>query len=184
MNRVRSALLCSTPIILWFAPTIRAQEPDTNIVSSRSGMVVSTSAPASDVGAAILKKGGNAVDAAVATAFALAVTHPSAGNIGGGGFMVIRPAKGAPITIDYRERAPLKSTPTMYLDSTGKIVRERTSTGYLAPGVPGTVRGLAAAHKRFGKLEWRDVVMPAVDLAEKGFPLSDALARSLNREVS
>src|SRR5678809_1699057 len=72
-----------------------------------------------------------------------AVTHPSAGNIGGGGFMVIRPAKGAPITIDYRERAPLKSTRTMYLDSTGKIVRERTATGYLAPGVPGTVRGLA-----------------------------------------
>ena len=98
--------------------------------------------------------------------------------------MVIRPAKGAPITIDYRERAPFKSTPTMYLDSTGKIVRERTATGYLAPGVPGTVRGLAAAHKRFGKLPWKALVMPAVDLAEKGFVLSDALARSLNREIS
>ena len=76
--------------------------------------------------------------------------------------MVIRPAKGSPITIDYRERAPLKSTPTMYLDSTGKIARQLTATGYLAPGVPGTVRGLAAAHKRFGKLPWKDVVMPAV----------------------
>jgi gamma-glutamyltranspeptidase / glutathione hydrolase len=151
---------------------------------SRNGMVISTSAPASDVGASILKKGGNAIDAAVATAFALAVTHPSAGNIGGGGFMVIRPAKGAPITIDYRERAPLRSTPTMYLDSTGKIARQLTATGYLAPGVPGTVRGLAMAHSRFGKLPWKDVVMPAVELAEKGFPLSDALARSLNREVS
>jgi gamma-glutamyltranspeptidase/glutathione hydrolase len=152
-------------------------------VSSKSGMVITTSAPASDVGATILRKGGNAVDAAVATAFALAVTHPSAGNIGGGGFMVIRPAKGAPITIDYRERAPLKSTPTMYLDSTGKIARQLTATGYLAPGVPGTVRGLSVAHKRFGKLPWKELVMPAVDLAEKGFVLSDALARSLNREV-
>jgi gamma-glutamyltranspeptidase/glutathione hydrolase len=161
-----------------------AQQPDTALVSSKNGMVVSTSAPASDVGAAILKKGGNAIDAAVATAFALAVTHPSAGNIGGGGFMIIRPAKGAPITIDYREKAPLKSTPTMYLDSTGQIVRARTATGYLAPGVPGTVRGLSTAHKRFGKLPWKDVVMPAVTLAEKGFALSDGLARSLNREVS
>jgi gamma-glutamyltranspeptidase/glutathione hydrolase len=153
-------------------------------VSSKTGMVITTSAPASDVGSAILRKGGNAVDAAVATAFALAVTHPSAGNIGGGGFMVIRPAKGKPITIDYRERAPLKSTPTMYLDSTGKIARQLTATGYLAPGVPGTVRGLAVAHKRFGKLPWKELVMPAVDLAEKGFVLSDALARSLNREVA
>src|SRR6478609_9553687 len=153
-------------------------------VPSRSGMVVCTSAPACDAGAAILARGGNAVDAAVATAFALAVTHPSAGNIGGGGFMVIRPAKGAPVAIDYRERAPLKSTKTMYLDSAGKIVRERTATGYLAPGVPGTVRGLALAHAKFGKLPWKDVVAPAVDLAEKGFVLSPDLARSLNREVS
>jgi gamma-glutamyltranspeptidase/glutathione hydrolase len=167
------------------ALSLGAQQPDSNaIVSSKTGMVISTSAPASDVGAAILRKGGNAVDAAVATAFALAVTHPSAGNIGGGGFMVIRPAKGDPITIDYRERAPFKSTPTMYLDSTGNIARQLTATGYLAPGVPGTVRGLATAHKRFGKLSWKADVMPAVELAEKGFPLSDALARSLNREVS
>src|SRR5215467_6183704 len=166
------------------AVSLGAQGTDSGIVSSRTGMVVSTSAPASDVGALILRKGGNAIDAAVATAFALAVTHPSAGNIGGGGFMVIRPAKGQPITIDYRERAPLKSTPTMYLDSTGKIVRQRTATGYLAPGVPGTVRGLATAHKRYGKLSWKADVMPAVELAEKGFLLSEGLARSLNREVA
>ena len=165
------------------APALLAQEPGAPVTST-TGMVVTTSAPASDVGAAILKKGGNAIDAAVATAFALAMTHPSAGNIGGGGFMVIRPAKGAPITIDYRERAPLKSTKTMYLDSTGKIVRERTATGYLAPGVPGTVRGLAMAHAKFGKLPWKDLVAPAVELADKGFLLSPDLARSLNREVS
>ena len=152
-------------------------------VASTTGLVVSTSSIASDIGAAILRKGGNAVDAAVATAFALAVTHPSAGNIGGGGFMVVRLANGEATTIDYRERAPLASTQTMYLDSAGNIVRNRTSTGYLAPGVPGTVRGMEVAHKRFGKLPWRDVVMPAVELAEKGFVLG-GLANSLNGEVS
>jgi gamma-glutamyltranspeptidase/glutathione hydrolase len=161
-----------------------AQQADSGVVSSRNGMVVSTSAPASDVGAAVLKKGGNAIDAAVATAFALAVTHPSAGNIGGGGFMVIRPASGAPVTIDYRERAPGRSTQTMYLDSTGKIVRQMTATGYLAPGVPGTVAGMYMAHKKYGMLSWKEVVLPAADLAEKGFVLSEGLARSLNRELS
>ena len=167
------------------ASRVAGQQPDTaGVAVSREGAVVSTSSFASDVGAAILKRGGNAVDAAVATAFALAVTHPSAGNIGGGGFMVIRPATGPAVTIDYRERAPLKSTPTMYLDSTGKINRQLTATGYLAPGVPGTVRGLAAAHKRYGKLRWADVVMPAVLLAERGFPIPETLARSLNREVA
>src|SRR6185503_14721175 len=174
-----TALLCT----ICVAGAVGAQT-DSGIVSSKHGMVVSTSAPASDVGAAILRKGGNAIDAAVATAFALAVTHPSAGNIGGGGFMIVRPAKGAPVAIDYRERAPFKSTQTMYLDSTGKIVRQRTATGYLAPGVPGTVRGLAMAHKRYGTLAWKDVVMPAAELAEHGFELSEALARSLNREVA
>jgi gamma-glutamyltranspeptidase/glutathione hydrolase len=174
------------PIVLSIAlvaPHAAAQS-SADMVSSKTGLVISTSSFASDVGAAILKRGGNAIDAAVATAFALAVTHPSAGNIGGGGFMVYRPAHGTPTTFDYRERAPLKSTQTMYLDSSGKIVRARTNTGYLAPGVPGTVRGLSAAHKKFGKLAWKDDVMPAVQLAEKGFVLSDALARSLNREVS
>ncbi len=147
----------------------RAQQAETQPVTSRDGMVITTSAPASDVGAAILKKGGNAVDAAVATAFALAVTHPSAGNIGGGGFMVIRLADGSSTTVDYRERAPMRSTQTMYLDSTGKIARKLTATGYLAPGVPGTVRGLALAHSKYGKLAWKDDVMPAVELAETGF---------------
>jgi gamma-glutamyltranspeptidase/glutathione hydrolase len=153
-------------------------------VPSRTGLVVSTSSIASDVGAGILHRGGNAVDAAVATAFALAVTHPTAGNIGGGGFMVVRLANGEAVTIDYREKAPLASTPTMYLDSTGNINRSLTATGYLAPGVPGTVRGLEVAHKRYGKLPWRDVVMPAVDLAEKGFVMTDGFARGLNSEVS
>ena len=153
-------------------------------IESTTGMVVSVNGIASDAGAAILAKGGNAVDAAVATAFALAVVHPSAGNIGGGGFMIIRPPSGRAVAIDYREKAPLGSTNTMYLDSAGNIVRARTSTGYLAPGVPGTVRGLALAHKQYGRLPWKDVVAPATALAEKGFVLSDTLAKSINREVA
>jgi gamma-glutamyltranspeptidase / glutathione hydrolase len=176
------AVVLCTPIFV--AGRTSAQQAESAPVTSRDGMVITTSAPASDVGAAILKKGGNAVDAAVATAFALAVTHPSAGNIGGGGFMVIRLSDGTATTIDYRERAPFRSTKTMYLDSTGKIARQLTATGYLAPGVPGTVRGLALAHAKFGKLPWKDDVLPAVELAEKGFALSPALARSLNREVA
>ena len=148
-----------------------------------AGVVVCTSAPACDAGAMVLARGGNAVDAAVATAFALAVTHPSAGNIGGGGFMIVRPAGRAPTSFDFREKAPLASTPKMYLKEDGSIDRPLTAAGYLAPGVPGTVRGLEAAHKKFGKLPWKDVVMPAVELAEQGFVLSPALARSLNTEM-
>ena len=176
-------VVVATAVLFAVAAPVVAQQPEGPVVS-KAGMVISTSAIASDAGASVLAKGGNAVDAAVATAFALAVTHPSAGNIGGGGFMVYRPSKGTAMTIDYREKAPLLSTPTMYLDSTGKINRQLTATGYLAPGVPGTVRGMAMAHKKWGKLAWRADVMPAVLLAEKGFPLSAGLARSLNRELT
>ena len=151
-------------------------------VPSKDGLVVCVSAPACDAGASILAKGGNAVDAAVATAFALAVTHPSAGNIGGGGFMIVRTPAGDITSFEYREKAPLKSTKTMYLGVDGKIERGLTNAGYLAPGVPGTVRGLELAHKKFGKLPWKDVVSPAVELAD-GFTISADLARSLNREV-
>ena len=152
-------------------------------VFSTTGLVVSASDLASDIGAGVLAKGGTAVDAAVATALALAVTYPFAGNLGGGGFMVVRSPNGKSVAFDYRETAPGRSTPTMYLDATGDIDRRLTAAGYLAPGVPGTVRGLALAHKRFGKLPWRDVVQPAAALAARGFPLSAALARSLNAEL-
>jgi len=151
-------------------------------VPSKDGLVVCVSAPACDAGASVLALGGNAVDAAVATAFALAVTHPSAGNIGGGGFMIVRTPSGQVTTFDYREKAPLASTRTMYLKPDGTIDRSLTAAGYLAPGVPGTVRGLELAHKRFGKLPWKDVVAPAVTLAQ-GFKMSAALARGLNREM-
>jgi gamma-glutamyltranspeptidase/glutathione hydrolase len=173
---VQSAALAA----LSLAPALASAQEDAPAVESRTGVVVSVSAPASDIGAAILARGGNAVDAAVATAFALAVTHPGAGNIGGGGFMVIRLADGAATTIDYRERAPGRSTATMYLRADGTIDRSLTNAGWLAAGVPGTVRGLELAHRKYGKLPWAEVVRPAADLATNGWKLSAALARSLN----
>ena len=185
--RIRARRAFATAVVIPIASfTAAAQTPadSAGMVISRQGLVISSSSIASDVGASILRKGGNAVDAAVATAFALAVTYPGAGNIGGGGFMVVRLKDGTARTIDYRERAPFASTKTMYLDSTGHINRALTATGYLAPGVPGTVRGLALAHRRFGKLPWRDVVLPAAQLAARGFVLDTGLARSLAREVA
>jgi gamma-glutamyltranspeptidase/glutathione hydrolase len=141
---------------------------------ARNGVVVCVSPPAADVGLAILKKGGNAVDAAVAVAFALAVTHPAAGNIGGGGFMNVFPGgRGKPVVIDYRETAPAAATPTMF-------AKDANWYGHKPVGVPGTVRGLALAHQRFGKLPWKGLVAPAVRLAEDGFVIDKALARSLN----
>ena len=170
-------------VLAFSLPTSGTARQDSG-VASREGLVVCTSAPACDAGASVLAAGGNAVDAAVATAFALAVTHPSAGNIGGGGFMIVRTPSGDVTAFDFREKAPLKSTRTMYLGKDGKIDRGLTNAGYVAPGVPGSVRGLEAAHKKYGKLPWKDVVMPGVALAEEGFVVSAALARSLNTELS
>ena len=163
--------------VLVAAPQAPARPP---AKGAFPGVVVCASAPACDAGASALARGGNAVDAAVATAFALAVTLPAAGNIGGGGFMVVRTPAGDVTTFDYRETAPLKATPTMYLRSDGTIDDALTAAGYLAAGVPGTVRGLAAAHRKFGRLPWRDLVLPAVALADEGFPVSASLAESLN----
>jgi gamma-glutamyltranspeptidase/glutathione hydrolase len=179
---MKKTLALTTAVALILTQPLHTQ-PDLG-VPSPLGAVVCTSAPACDAGASILAIGGNAVDAAVATGFALAVTHPSAGNIGGGGFMIVRTASGNVTAFDYRETAPLKSTPTMYLGADGEIDIDLTRTGYLAPGVPGSVRGLERAHRKFGKLPWKDVVMPGVLLAEQGFPLSASLAGSLNRELA
>jgi gamma-glutamyltranspeptidase/glutathione hydrolase len=177
----RSLLLATTLAVLVLAVAHSAAED--RGTPSTTGLVVSTSGLASDVGADMLARGGNAVDAAVATAFALAVTYPSAGNIGGGGFMIVRTPDGRATAFDYRERAPRASTRTMYLDAKGEIDRSLTAAGYLAPGVPGTVRGLALAHERFGRLPWKVVVSPAVTLAEQGFVVSDRLAGGLNSLV-
>jgi gamma-glutamyltranspeptidase/glutathione hydrolase len=178
---MRTRILCFVALVLTAAPGPRAQ-PDLG-VPSKDGLVVCVSAPACDAGASVLAIGGNAVDAAVATSFALAVTHPSAGNIGGGGFMIVRTPAGDATTFEYREKAPLASTATMYLGADGQIVRSLTAAGYLAPGVPGTVRGMELAHRKFGKLPWKDVVAPSVSLAE-GFTMSAGLARGLNRELA
>ena len=159
------------------------QQPDRGVASA-TGLVVSTSSIASDIGAGVLADGGNAVDAAIATAFAMAVTHPAAGNLGGGGFMVVRTPDGAVTSFDYREKAPGKATPTMYMGADGRINRSLTNAGYLAPGVPGTVRGLALAHRTLGTLPWKRLVDPAAALARDGFLLHPGLARSLNAQLA
>jgi gamma-glutamyltranspeptidase/glutathione hydrolase len=142
----------------------------------RNGMVVSDNGIASEIGTNILKKGGNAIDAAVATAFALQVVHPQAGNIGGGGFLVYRDAAGNSTTIDFREKAPLAATPDMFLDEHGELIYGSNHNGLKSVGVPGTVAGLFLAHQKYGSLSWNELVQPAVDLAENGFPLSWTLA--------
>lgn len=147
-------------------------------VRSRSGMVVSASGIASQVGADVLRDGGNAVDAAVATAFALAVTHPTAGNIGGGGFLIYRAADGRADAYDFRETAPAAASPTMFMTE-GRYDADRHHRGYLAVGVPGTVAGLHLAWTSHGRLPWKRLVEPAVRLARNGFTVSEGLARSL-----
>jgi gamma-glutamyltranspeptidase/glutathione hydrolase len=147
-------------------------------VRAQRGIVASQSDIASKIGADVIKDGGNAIDAAVATAFALAVTHPTAGNIGGGGFIVYRPASGEPVSYDFREKAPATASPTMWLKD-GKYSEDLHHMSYLAVGVPGTVAGLHLAWKENGKLPWKRLVAPAVGLARDGFPISENLARSL-----
>jgi gamma-glutamyltranspeptidase/glutathione hydrolase len=143
-------------------------------------MVVSAHPESSRIGAMVLKQGGNAVDAAVATELALAVCYPEAGNIGGGGFMIIRTAKGEYAAIDYREKAPLKAYRDMYLDKTGNVIEGISTVTHLASGVPGTVDGIITAHSRFGRLPFSKIIQPAIDLAEKGFPVTKSQAASLN----
>jgi gamma-glutamyltranspeptidase/glutathione hydrolase len=169
MRRVTILLLSALAIApVWAAQPVRA----------RHGMVVTRERHATEIGLKVLESGGNAVDAAVAVGFALAVTHPSAGNIGGGGFMLVRMADGRTTFIDFRERAPLAASRNMYLDAAGKATGD-SIIGYRAAGVPGTVRGLEYASQKFGKKPWADLVRPAADLASNGIALSFAQAQSL-----
>ena len=152
-------------------------KPTTGAVEAKQGMVVAVSPLAADVGTQMLRDGGNAVDAAVATAFAEAVTWPSAGNIGGGGFMVIYPHQGDPMVVDYREKAPGAATPTM-------LQKRDANFAYKTVGVPGTVAGLMLAHQKYGKLRWKHVLEPAIKLAEDGFTIDPgAWPASLNSAV-
>jgi gamma-glutamyltranspeptidase / glutathione hydrolase len=153
---------------------VSAREP----VRARHAMVGAQEPLATDVGVQILRQGGNAVDAAIAVGFALAVTHPYAGNLGGGGFMLIRFADGRSTFIDFRERAPQKASRNMYLDASGKPTRESLD-GWKSSGIPGTVRGFELAHQKYGTRKWTDLVAPAAELASRGVPISYALAESL-----
>lgn len=159
-----------------------AQTSQKPLIEGNQGMVVSTHPVASDIGLAILKKGGNAIDAAVAVNFALAVCHPSAGNIGGGGFLVYRDKAGNLKALDYREKAPSAASRDMYLDADGKIIPGKSMTGIFSVGVPGTVAGMQEMHDKLGKLAWSVLVQPAVDLARNGLVLTEKEARGLNRQ--
>ena len=168
---IRSQHAATSDLVERLDRTIHVDEADRS-------MVVSDSAAASRIGTSVLEQGGNAVDAAIATAFALAVSWPDAGNIGGGGFMMIRPSNGQePVCIDYRETAPM----SMKADS---FQRSDTTFSHKAVGIPGTVRGLALAHQEYGQLAWRDLVMPAAKLAKAGVQVDRPLADSLNTVLS
>jgi gamma-glutamyltranspeptidase/glutathione hydrolase len=160
---------------LLSAPPLPAKEP----VEAKHGMVVAQEAIAADIGLAVLKKGGNAVDAAVAVGFALAVTHPVAGNIGGGGFMLVRLANGRTAFFDFRECAPRKATRDMYIGPDGNPTKD-SILGWRSSGVPGSVAGFQAAYKDFGSKPWAELVSPAVTLARDGFVVSPSFSKSLD----
>ncbi len=187
MNR-RSVLSLLAAVLVSASPLLAAAQnaqPDAlpykgeQPVRAQHGMVVSVHHLASDAGVEILQSGGNAVDAAVATGFALAVVHPSAGNLGGGGFMLIRLHSGKSTFIDYREKAPLAATATMYQDAQGNIIPGASITGYKAIGVPGSVAGMVYAEKKYGRLDLKKVMAPAIRLASEGFVLTEQEAHEL-----
>ena len=153
-------------------------------VRAKNGIVSSASRLASEAGLEALKQGGNAVDAAVATAFALAVTWPSAGNIGGGGFLVYHGANGHATTVDFREKAAIAAAESMYLGADGRVVNNSNHIGMLAVGVPGTVAGLYKAHQELGSLPWEDLVGPALEMAREGIPLTYSLQTGFVRSAS
>jgi gamma-glutamyltranspeptidase/glutathione hydrolase len=164
------AFLCA----FLLAGSLAARQP----VLGQHAMVVAQEPLAADVGLAVLKAGGNAVDAAVAVGFALAVTYPFAGNIGGGGFMLVRFADGRTTFIDFREKAPLRASRNMYLDANGKVTQD-SLVGWRACGVPGTVRGFGLAHQKYGRKSWAELLDPAIQLAAEGFPVTFQYSQSL-----
>ncbi len=158
----------------------KCQSPNSNPVSKEDAMVVTANPKASEVGKEILKQGGNAVDAAIAVQFALAVVYPTAGNIGGGGFMVTK-FDSSYYSLDFREKAPLKAKPSTYQDSNGKPLAHLSLKGHLASGVPGTVKGMTKAHEKWGSLPFTQLLTPAIKLAKKGFPVTKAQAERFNK---
>ena len=160
----------------------QTSEPKLQEARSQQAIVVSADPLATEIGLTILQKGGNAVDAAVATALAISVVEPFSASLGGGGFLLLRRVETGEVqALDFRERAPKRAKRDMYLDSQGKPIPRASLDGHLAAGVPGTVAGLYNVQKFYGKLAWSEVVDPAVSLAEKGFPVTARFARSVER---
>ncbi|MEX2285065.1 MAG: gamma-glutamyltransferase [Gemmatimonadota bacterium] len=178
LSTIAFAAACTSTPAPAPTPTPAQRDPNQPVVAANA-MVVSASAIASDIGNQVLRNGGNAIDAAIATGFALAVTYPTAGNIGGGGFMVIRFPDGRTTAFDFREKAPLKAHPNMFLDDKGEYSSTIHHNSHIAVGVPGTVAGFALAHEKYGKSKWNALVGPAVKLARDGFAAPPGLARSL-----
>jgi gamma-glutamyltranspeptidase/glutathione hydrolase len=162
-------------------PAQKQEETSSKVTSAGPhSMVVSAHPIASRVGKEIMQKGGNAVDAAIAVQFTLAVVFPAAGNIGGGGFMMVRTSKGEYAALDFREKAPAKATTGMFLDKAGNVVPNLSTEGHLASGVPGSVDGMVEAHAKYGSLPWKDLLQPAIDIAQKGFALTQREANWMN----
>src|SRR6266436_93755 len=189
--RLRTTL-CLSVFLLGLAPPVRGQAAaefrdrphdaqgwPTQAVRASHGMIATDEQLGSEAGIEIMKRGGNAVDAAVAVAFALAVVEPAAGNIGGGGFMLIRLAGGKTTFLDYREVAPGKATRDMYIGKDGKLDEESSVIGYKSVAVPGTVAGLELVLKNYGTMKLAEVMAPAIRLAEDGFVVSEKLAQEL-----
>src|ERR1700733_2312470 len=181
-----SSLLLSTNVTGQEGSTQALAYKDEQPVRARHGMVVSVHHQASDAGVEVLREGGNAVDAAVATGFALAVVHPAAGNLGGGGFLLLRMQDGKSTFIDYREKAPLAATETMYQDAQGNLIPseslQSSVIGYRSIATPGSVAGLVYAERKYGKLGLKRVMAPAIQLARDGFELSGEEAHELADE--
>lgn len=169
------------PVALLFLLCFCSTAPErTHGALARNGMVVTAHPEATRVGVEVLRNGGTAMDAAIAVQCALAVVYPGAGNIGGGGFMVVREANGNVATLDFREKAPALATRDMYLDSNGNVVDKLSTRGHLAAGVPGTVDGMVQIHERYGKLSFAKLVQPAINLARNGFTLTENEAQKYN----
>lgn len=175
MKNIKPLLILTSILLITSSEKVEGQ------TLAKNGMVVSDSDIASQVGIDVLKKGGNAIDASIATAFALAVTHPQAGNIGGGGFIVFLNSEGQSTTIDFREKAPLSATSDMFLGEDGEVKDNSNHNGALSIGVPGTVAGMYLAHQKYGSLTWKELIEPAVKLAVEGFPLNWMLKGQADR---
>jgi gamma-glutamyltranspeptidase/glutathione hydrolase len=178
---IRTISLTSLVLALCVELTCFQNAAGQELQKYKHAAVVSAHPEASKVGVAIMKSGGNAVDAAIAVQFALAVVYPNAGNIGGGGFMVYRSKTGESDALDYRETAPGKASRDMYLDDQGKPVIDKSLLGALASGIPGSVDGMVKAHNKYGKLKWKKDIQPAIDLAANGFAVTAQQAAELNR---